>query len=164
MEQANYGKKITMGTLGFDQDRLKEMVEANPKEQSLAVFMALVTGMKVEPNKQDPSKTYVRFIGQVEARNSETGEVSYASQLIVPSVAEAYVEAIKSANPDSAVKVMFEVGIKKDSAKNSAKGYMFTCKPWVNKDEASDIFKDFRNLLPAPKKTEAKAAATGAKK
>lgn len=153
MEQVKFAKKLSVGDLGFDKKTLQGIVEKNPKETELAFVLALITGMKMEPNRKDPSKVSYRFQGQFEIRNLLTDEVSNASECFMPGAVESFLFAAKTGAGEGAVRTAFTVGVMVDKTENSATGYKFTMKPWVDRKD-NDPFKDLRGLLPAPKKAK----------
>lgn len=155
MEQVKFNKKLSVGDLGFDKKALQAIVEKNPKETELLFVMALVTSMKMEPNRKDPSKVSYRFAGQFELRNLETGETGMASEAFFPGAVESYLKAAKEAAGEGAVRTAFTVSVMADKTENSATGYKFVMKPWVDKKD-NDPFKDLRGLLPAPKEKKSK--------
>lgn len=163
MEQVKIGKKLTVAGMGFDSDTLQDLVEQNPKETKILNVLALVTNLKVEPSRLDPTKTNTRFIGQFEATNLLTGEPGLFAEAFFPGVAESYVAGFKG-GMDGAVSLGFTITVEKDNAKNSAQGYKFGVIALVNKDADADPFKAFRNLLPAPASAKASTGAAGGKK
>jgi hypothetical protein len=155
MEQVKFAKKLSVGDMGFDKKMLQAIVEKEPKETELLFVMALVTAMKMEPNRKDPSKVSYRFQGQFEVRNLLNGEVANASECFMPGAVEAFLYAAKTGAGEGAVRTAFTVGVMVDKTENSATGYKFTMKPWVDKKD-NDPFKDLRGLLPAPKTDKGK--------
>lgn len=155
MEQVKFNKKLSVGDMGLDKKALQAIVEKNPKETELLFVMALVTSMKMEPNRKDPSKVSYRFAGQFEVRNLATDETALASEAFFPGAVESYLKAAKEAAGEGAVRTAFTVAVMADKTENSATGYKFVMKPWVDKKD-NDPFKDLRNLLPAPKSEKAK--------
>jgi hypothetical protein len=157
IEQVEYAKKFTMRDIGFDIPALKEVVKASQgKPVDIVSVLAFVTGKKVEPSRKDPSKTNVRFQGQFECVNLLTEQKVYAAEGFFPGAAEPFLTALKDGAKDEegnerAARTAFVITVQGDKTPNSAQGYKFGCKPFVNKSESTDIFKDFRKLLPKPK-------------
>lgn len=167
VQQMNFVKRWTLRDFGYSVDALREIVNENKEAtHDLVTVLGLVTDMKTEVNKLDPDKTNTRFVGQFELQDLVTGKKINALQAFFPGDAEAFVEAFKGAS-DGAVKVAFVISVKHDKGapgKVSATGYKFSVKPFVEKGESTDIFAEFRNLLPAPtvKPTEPVKEADGA--
>lgn len=155
MEATAIGKKFTLKGFGFDNETLKEIVATNKGETPILNVLALVTGKKVEPSRLDPSKTNTRFLGQFEATNVMTGETGTFPEAFFPGVAESFLSGVKDSNEGSAI-VPFILTVMKDDTKNSAQGYKFGVKAFVDKKGDADPFKNYRNLLPPvePKKAE----------
>lgn len=149
MEQIKIGKKLTMADMGFDSDTLAAIVEENPGETPILNVMALVSGVKVEQSRIDPTKTQNRFLGQFEGTNLLTGQTGVFAEAFFPGVADAYVGGHKGST-EGAVTLAFTITVMKDEAKNSAQGYKFGMLALVNKTEEADPFKAFRAHLPAP--------------
>lgn len=87
---------------------------------------------KVVSHKIVPSNTMgdsVKFIGQFEAVNIETGEVFVAAQMFIPSVAGDLLEAAIIDPEINSFEFGFTIGIKEDAT--AVKGYVYTCKSLV---------------------------------
>lgn len=149
MEQIKIGKKLTLGDMGFDSDTLAAIVEDSPGETPILNVMALVSGVKVETNRIDPTKTSNRFLGQFEGVNLLTGQTGIFAEAFFPGVVDSYVSGIKG-SVEGAATLAFTVTVMKDEAKNSAQGYKFGMLALVNKTAEADPFQAFRAHLPAP--------------
>lgn len=150
MEQVKFNKKLSVGDMGFEKKLLQKIVEENPKETELLFVMALITSKKMEPNRKDPSKVSYRFQGQFEIKNLLSGEVALSSEAFFPGAVESFLCAAKDGGGEGAVRTAFTVSVTVDKTENSATGYKFIMKPWVDKKD-NDPFKELRGLLPAPK-------------
>lgn len=163
MEQLKIGKKFSVAVMGFESGLLKEIVAENPKgETALLNVYAMVSAVKVETNRIDPTKTSNRYIGQFEVTNVLNGETGVFAEAFFPGVIDSYVSGIKGTTEGNAV-MAFTITVEKDLTKNSAQGYKFGLLALVNKSEEADPFKAFRGLLTAPK-VVAKAIAPPADK
>lgn len=162
MEQVEFAKKFTTRDIGFDIPALKEVVKvASGKPTEIVTVLALLTDKKTEQNRRDPSKTSVRFFGQFECTNLLTGEKMYASEAYFPGAGESFMASLLDATKGEdgkygSARTAVVITVQADKTPNSAQGYKFGCKPFVDKSEATDIFKEYRNLLPKPKAKAAK--------
>jgi len=162
MEQVEYAKKFTTRDIGFDIPALKEVIKASGgKSTEIVSVLALLTDKKTEQNRKDPSKTSVRFYGQFECVNLLTGERMYAAEAYFPGAGESFMGSLldSTKNEDGkygSARTAVVITVQADKTPNSAQGYKFGCKPFVDKSEATDIFKEYRNLLPKPKAPKGK--------
>lgn len=166
MEAVAIARKFTMKALGLDNEALKEIVANNKGEVEIFNVLALVASKKVEPNRKDPTKTSIRFFGQFDVTNRITGEAGVFPEGYFPGVCESFLSSQKDAAGEGAVRVPFVITIKKDLTPNSAQGYIFGCKAYVDKEAGADPFADIRDVLPkvTPMKSLAAPEAKKGKK
>lgn len=163
MEKAGMLGKLTLAGMGLDKGVFKSALADNDgAETEVATVLCVVTEMKPEASRLDPSKENVRFFGNFEGTNLLTGEVFYASAAFFPSIAESFLRAqlggkAGSDGPRSVV-TGFTVTVKEDTDKRSALGYKFGCNVLVDK-ENSDPFAEMRAMLPSFKGEGKKIAA-----
>ena len=157
-EATSIAKKFTTRSLGFDSEACKELVRTSKGEVEIFNVLALISGKKVEPNRIDPSKTSTRFFGQFEVVNRLTGEQGMFPEAYFPGVVESYVSAMKDGAGEGNAILPFIITVMKDDTKNSAQGYKFGVKAFVQKAGDADPFKGVRDLLPKVEPKKALAA------
>jgi len=172
VQQMNFVKRWALRDFGYSMDAIREItLENKDVTHDLVTVLGLVTDKKTEVSQLDPEKTNIRFVGQFEVQDLRTGNKVNALQAFFPGDAEAFVEAFKG-SAEGAVRVAFVISVRHDkgaSGKPNVAGYKFGVKPFVEKGESTDIFAEFRSLLPAPQVKPAEngevagTAPTGAK-
>ncbi len=161
MEAVAIARKFTTKALGLDNEALKEIVNTQKGEIEIFNVLALVASKKVEPNRKDPTKTSIRFFGQFEVTNRLTGESGVFPEAYMPGVCESFLSSQKDAAGEGTPVIAFVVTIKKDTAKDSAQGYIFGCKAYIDKETGTDPFASVRDVLPEVKPMKALAAPAG---
>ncbi len=151
-------KTATLGKIGFGPNELAEYVEKHPGETNIVNVMAFVSGYEVVPNKQDPSKSSIRFSGQFEFANRITGEDCIAGSAFVPGPAENFLRG-KKEGEEGAIRIAFMVTVKKVDRKIASTGYVFGMKGFKSTDVSTDPFAEMRDLFPAAKSLPAGKAA-----
>ncbi len=151
-------KTATLSKIGFGPDELADYVEKNPGETNIVNVMAFVSGLAVEPNKKDPSKSSVRFSGQFEFVNRVSGESVVAGSAFVPGPAENFLKG-KKEGEEGAIRMAFMITVKKVKREVSNTGYVFGMKAFKSTDVSADPFAEMRELFPATKALPAGKAA-----
>lgn len=163
-EAVRIARKFTTRGMGMDSDALQEIVADAKGEVDIFNVLALVSGYKVETNTKDPSKTSKRFSGQFEIQNAITGEIGNFPEAYFPGVAEAYAAGLKDAAGEGSAVIPFIITVMRDDSKNSAQGYKFGVKGFVDKSaEGADPFKGIRKFLPKVELKKALPAGKGKK-
>lgn len=86
---------------------------------------------------------YIRFRGEFEAVNAETGETYRAGNMIVPGVLEGLLDSAITVDENSAVDFAVEVWVEPSERGNT--GYTYNIKPLIQPAE-SDVLGDLRAL------------------
>lgn len=141
-------RKFTTKALGLDGEALKEIVATKKGEIEIFNVLALVASKKQEPNRKDPTKTSIRFFGQFDVTNRLTGEAGVFPEAYFPGVCESFLAGQKDAAGEGSARVPFVITVKQDLTPNSAQGYVFGCKAYVDKENGIDPFADIRDVLP----------------
>lgn len=98
---------------------------------------------------------FVRFKGEFEGVNADTGETYRAGAMIVPGILESLLDSAIAVNENNAVDFAVEVWV--EPSERSMTGYTYSIKPLIQPEE-SDALAELRNLakgkLPAPEEAE----------
>lgn len=86
---------------------------------------------------------YVRFIGEFEGVNANTGDVYRSGNLIVPKTLEALLDQAITIDANNAIDFAVEVWVEKNE--NSITGYSYSIKPLIKPAE-SDVLASLREL------------------
>ena len=163
MQLTGINKKLTLASLGLDNDTLIEMDREHPKPRDIAQFYAMITDMKREPQKQDPTKHTTRFSGQFKGVNLISGETGMGFQGFFPGVAEVYLETLKHQAGEGAAMAAFVIGMEHNPTKGAAQPYKFTMKALVKTAKEANPFALLEAKLPMPKIAIAAPKAGGKK-
>ena len=114
-------KKISSKTLGID--------FSNSDSESVAVYSIIGIANDIEKGLSD-NGPWIKFLGQFEATNYQTGEIYSSGSVFLPSPVESLVlGAMGTPDNRNAFGFAFEVGTKPDA--KSKTGYIFTVKELV---------------------------------
>lgn len=154
IKETNVVKTFTLNAAGYGKKRLQEIVKKAPKDKTVLFnVLALVTGYKVETNKKDSAKSSLRFEGTFEMVDVETGEEIMAASAFIPGPAEAFLKSqIDGAGEAGSIRQAIQLTVETDPREDSATGYKFGMKGFVNKESASDPFGELRSVFPEIKK------------
>lgn len=139
MAKLNLVSKITVSTL-----------DAQPKAHSVKedTHVATIYG---RCTKKEVGQTqygdFVKFGGEFEGVNAQTGEAYRAGTLIVPQILEALLDNAINVDENNAVDFAVEVWVK--PSEKSKTGYVYGIKPLIEPAE-SDALAQLRNLAKAP--------------
>lgn len=152
--------KVTVKTVG-----------AQPKPKSiehqtdLCAIYGILRGYTIG---QSAYGEFIKFKGDIEARNLETDETYKSGALILPGIVSGILQGAVDGNPESDVEFGVIVGVKPSEKGNT--GYEYTIKPLTEVKEA-DALVALRSVvnskllaLPAPDAKEEKAPAKGGSK
>lgn len=156
---ASIAKKITVKGLVPD---LKDIDRATLKgNKPLVHVYGIARGFTPDSSQYGD---YIRFNGDFEGVNLETGEAQRAGSMILPEIAQNLLHGVMNAEGNNAVEFALEIGIKPSK---SPVGYDYTVKPLIESVEA-DPLKALRGAsqkaLPAPEGTPATDSGKAGKK
>lgn len=136
----NVARKITVkGIVGT----IKRPEEGD-KPRELMTVIGIATGIRQVEDRYHPGQLQYGIKGTFEAVNTETGEVTTANEVFLPSmIQDAVVEALKSGKNEN---VQFAVSVSLKYSKIPI-GYEYVVKPLV-KIAAADILEDLRASIP----------------
>lgn len=155
--ETNIAKVFQTSGIGFEKKELKEWVAKNPKETAIVDVLAYVSKYQVIQNRKDQSKSSLKFFGNFECVNVQTGEEVISGQAFFPGPAEPFLKGVLDSNEGAGARIAFTITVMKDTREDSITGYKFGMKAHVDKATQADPFKDMRDLLPArPKAIAAK--------
>lgn len=128
------------------------------KDDMIATIYGRCTDKK--PGTSDHGD-YIRFVGEFEGINANTGEAYRSGNLIVPKTLEALLDQAISVDENSAVDFAVEIWVEKNES--SITGYSYLVKPLIKPAE-SDVLAGLRELaapstqkqLEAPDNSKAK--------
>jgi hypothetical protein len=170
MAEVQISKKVTVGSLGLNRAQLQALVAgwAEGQEADVATIYGNAAKVERKPNKEDPSKTDVRFVGMFEGVNLMTGETIVAGSTFLPSAVSGMLEAAVD-NASQGVEFSCLISVKK--VEKSITGYVFTVR-MARDPETVDPLAELRQkavalagqitapALPAPKRGRPAKAAT----
>lgn len=149
------GRKLTVADLGYDKERLQEMVIANKNEKIfLARFVGVVTGLKpyrpkVERSDGETSDREFGLLGNFKATTRD-GEVREGSVCYLPVYyMQSVIAAFTSADDIQSIQIAVDVYVEYD--KDAATSYVFTVFDLLNTgSESVAEVEDSIKALPLP--------------
>lgn len=121
--------KITVKTVG-----------AQPKPKSVSAYIdlcAIYGILRKYTIGQSAYGEFIKFNGDIEAKNLDTGEVFKSGSLILPGIIAGVLQGAVDGNPDSDVEFGVIVGVKPSEKGNT--GYEYTIKPLMEVKEADAL-------------------------
>ena len=138
-------KKITIGGMGINAKEVAATLAKDGDMISVAKIYGKAKAYKEQPSKLDPTKNDVKFIGDFEAINLLTGEVTNAPTCYLPgSAADATYAAMQGVAEDEFVVFGVEIAIKKWS--KSPVGYVYGVAV-PRRPEAADPLAEIREKM-----------------
>lgn len=151
--------KITVKTVG---------AQPKPKSVTAQTDLCAIYGiLRKYSIGQSAYGEFIKFTGDIEARNTDTGEVFKSGNLILPGIIAGVLQGAVDGNPESDVEFGIIVGVKPSEKGNT--GYEYTIKPLMEVKEA-DALIALRQMvdtklkaLPAPEKVHEEKKGNGKK-
>lgn len=137
-------KKITAKVMMGEVD--KSLIPES--ENSIDLFHAYGIATSVKTGSTNFGE-WTALIGQFRAVRLDNGDVFESGKMLLPDIArDAIVGRLGATADTKGIEFAFTIGIKRDTAKNSARGYVYTAKPMIEITEADPIAKLEAKALP----------------
>ena len=159
--------KLSVGSMGLDKETLQRLVlDSGSETISVCRIFGKASRYTEKPNKNDPTKSDIAFLGQFEGVNLITGEVFNSGRCYLPTAAQDLARGAVDSLEDGQGYVIFGCSIGVIKSAKSAVGYQFVVDV-PREPEAQDALSEIRALmasedqegppaLPAPKKAKGK--------